>query len=218
MDGKLRGIYAAALFMGVSYFFVKDRGLAEPLSFAWKGAGVALLAVWCAGGSRSFDGWLIAGVMAFGALGDILIETAGAAAGALAFIAGHVLAITLYFRNRRPRATLCHQLLPALVVPLSVFIAITLVPPEKSVPVAVYACFVASMAAIAWSSRFSPTGVGIGAMMFLASDLLLFARMGPLARSSLPGLLIWPLYFAGQVLIASGVVRTLRTADIGKAL
>jgi uncharacterized membrane protein YhhN len=66
------------------------------------------------------------------------------------------------------------------------------------------------MAASAWISRFPRYLTGIGAMMFLGSDLLIFARLGPLAGSALPGLLIWPLYFAGQVLIAWGVTQTLK--------
>jgi uncharacterized membrane protein YhhN len=65
----------------------------------------------------------------------------------------------------------------------------------------------AAMAAAAWTSRFSRYSVGIGAMLFVASDLLIFARMGPLAQSQLPGMLIWPLYYAGQYLICFGVLR-----------
>ncbi len=43
---------------------------------AWKGAGVALLAVYAALKARNLDGWLICAVMAFGALGDVLLEAA----------------------------------------------------------------------------------------------------------------------------------------------
>jgi uncharacterized membrane protein YhhN len=46
---------------------------------------------------------LLVAVMAFGALGDVLLETSGMTVGALAFLAGHVVAIVLYLRNRRPR-------------------------------------------------------------------------------------------------------------------
>ena len=155
-------------------------------------------------------------VMAFGALGDVLLETSGLTTGALAFVVGHVLAMLLYFRNWRPHITFSQRLLAALVVPLSVFIAVTLVPPSYMVSITVYTVFVAGMAASAWTSRFPRYRVGLGAMMFLASDLLIFARIGPLATSPVPGVLIWPLYFGGQVLIAYGVVRTLRTTDIGK--
>ena len=46
--------------------------------------------------------------------------------------------------------------------------------------------------------------------MFLVSDLLIFARMGPMENSVIPELLIWPLYYFGQFMIATGIVRTLR--------
>ena len=76
--------------------------------------------------------------------------------------------------------------------------------------VALYALFVAAMAAAAWTSRFPRYLAGIGAMMFLASDLLIFARMGALAGVVWVGLAIWLLYYAGQLLIALGVARALR--------
>jgi uncharacterized membrane protein YhhN len=209
-NGTLRGIFAAALLAGVSFLGAHWLGVTGVLAIVWKGSGVALLALWCALQARSFDSQLIAAVMAFGALGDVLLETSGLTVGALAFVAGHVTAIFLYFRNGRPRITFSQCLLTALVVPLSVFIAVLLVGPKDMVPIAVYTFVVSGMAASAWISRFPRYRTGIGAMMFLASDLLIFARLGPLAGSALPGLLIWPLYFAGQVLIAWGVTQTLR--------
>ena len=209
MNGMARMVFWAAIVAGTSDYFAHDLGATGPLAIVWKGAGVTLLAIWCAMQARSRDGWLIVAVMAFGALGDVLLETAGLTAGALAFVAGHVLAILLYFRNWRPHLTFSQRVLAVLVVPLSVFIAASLVPPKDMIPIAVYALFVSGMAAYAWTSRFPRYRTGIGAMMFLASDLLIFARMGVLAESSLPGMLIWPLYFGGQVLIAWGVTRTL---------
>ena len=67
------------------------------------------------------------------------------------------------------------------------------------------------MAASAWTSSFPRYRVGLGAVMFVASDLLIFAHMGTLASSPLPGLLIWPLYYFGQFLICVGVIGELRT-------
>ena len=46
--------------------------------------------------------------------------------------------------------------------------------------------------------------------MFVISDLLIFSRMGPLANSAVPGLLIWPLYYIGQFLICTGVIGEMR--------
>ena len=57
-------------------------------------------------------------------------------------------------------------------------------------------------------SAFPRYRVGIGAVLFLASDLLLIAGRGPLEGQALPDALIWPLYYAGQFLIAVGAVQT----------
>jgi len=208
-SGKLHAVFAAALVAGATYYGAYWLAVTGSTAVAWKGSGVALIALWCALQARSADGWLIAAVMAFGSLGDVLLETSGLTIGALAFVAGHVLAMVLYFRNWRPHITFSQRLLAVLVVPLSVFIAAMLVGPKDMAPIAVYTFFVSGMAASAWTSRFPRYRTGIGAMMFLASDLLIFARMGLLAGPALPGLLIWPLYFGGQALIAWGVVRTL---------
>jgi uncharacterized membrane protein YhhN len=68
------------------------------------------------------------------------------------------------------------------------------------------------MAALAWKSRFSRQWVGIGALMFVVSDLLIFARSGPLEGQAWVGYAIWTLYFGGQLLIVLGVTRTLEEA------
>ena len=66
------------------------------------------------------------------------------------------------------------------------------------------------MASTAWMSHFPRYRVGIGAVLFVVSDWLIFSRMGPFDLGVLPHYLIWPLYFAGQFMIATGVVQTLR--------
>jgi uncharacterized membrane protein YhhN len=65
------------------------------------------------------------------------------------------------------------------------------------------------MAAAAWVSRFPRALTGLGALLFLVSDLLIFARAGPLRDVAWVGFAVWTFYFAGQLLIALGVTRTL---------
>ena len=79
---------------------------------------------------------------------------------------------------------------------------------------AVYALALGGMAAAAWSSSFPRYRVGLGAVLFVVSDLLIFARLGPLESSAIPGLLIWPLYYFGQFLICTGVISTLRGRQV----
>jgi hypothetical protein len=66
------------------------------------------------------------------------------------------------------------------------------------------------MASAAWMSHYPRYRVGTGAVLFVLSDWLIFARMGPYDLSPLTDLLIWPLYYAGQVMIATGIVQCLR--------
>lgn len=200
----------ASLVAGISYYFVQNSHLPGLYQIAWKGAGVALLAVWAFVRHPGTDARQIGVVMVFGALGDMLIEVS-LEAGAAAFLVGHVVAMWLYLRNWRPNITFSQRLLASLVVPVSVFVAVVSSPPAQQTVTAIYAFFVSGMAASAWTSRFPRYRTGIGAMMFLASDLLIFARMGPLATSPLPGLLIWPLYYFGQFLICTGVIGSLRS-------
>ena len=200
-------LYLAALLAGLTYWPASDLPFAPLLLTAWKGAGVGLLALWAGLRARDRDGWLLTGVMVFGAAGDVLLEAAGLQAGALAFLAGHVVAIVLYLRNRRAEAPwLWLMLAPAVVL------AAALLPDDRAAApgIALYSVGLGAMAAAALMSRFK--GAAIGAWMFVASDLLIFARLGPLADSFVPDLLIWPLYFAGQAIIAWDVDRGLRTA------
>ena len=79
--------------------------------------------------------------------------------------------------------------------------------------VALYALALGAMAASAWASVFPRYRVGAGAALFLLSDLLLFAEMGPLQGHIVPQVMVWPVYYLGQLLIAVGVAQTLRKRD-----
>ncbi len=199
----------ASLLAGISYYFFRDNAIPGLVLIAWKGAGVALLAAYAVASPKSTDRLAIAAVMAFGALGDILIEIR-LEAGAAAFLLGHLVAIRLYWRLRRPVLTSSQKCLAILLLAAIPLIA-WMLPAERSGALAVggYSAVLAGMVAAAWTSRFSRYKVGIGAMLFAVSDLLIFARMGPLATSDLPDLAIWPLYYVGQVLICTGVVAAL---------
>lgn len=201
-DKVTRLVLIAAILAGVSYVGSWSLDLPTAASIAWKGAGVALLALYAACRARSLDGWLLTCVMAFGALGDALLDAINLTAGAAAFAVGHLIAIALYLRNRRPSITASQNAL-ALVTLFGVpYLGWQL---TGAVEVAFYSTLLALMASTAWLSRFPRYRTGIGAMMFVASDLLIFARMDVLAGIAGIGLAIWTLYFAGQVLICLGI-------------
>ena len=194
-------IFLGALLLGASYWPASHVGWPLAPMLAWKGASVGLLALWAMLAARDRDGWLLANLLAFGALGDVVISAFGMVPGALAFLAGHVLAIQLYLTNRRKGGRLGVGI--ALIVPVFAYLI------TQDVGATVYALGLGGMAGTAWMSRFPREHVALGALLFVASDLLLFAHAGPLAGQDWPSWLIWPLYFAGQALIAYGVVQTL---------
>ncbi|MBP8246431.1 MAG: lysoplasmalogenase [Phenylobacterium sp.] len=207
-------ILALAILAGVSFLAANRFALPEAANIVWKGAGVALLALYAATRAKSLDGWLITAVMALGATGDVLLETHGLVTGAVAFLAGHLVAIGLYLRNRRPALERSQLLLAILIVPATVVGAYLLPADRAGAPgIAFYSAGLAIMAATAWISRFPRMGVGLGALMFVASDLLIFARSGPLEHNPWVGFAVWALYFAGQLRICLGVVRTLAKRD-----
>lgn len=204
-------VLAAAVLAASSYVAGWFLPIPDWVNVAWKGSGVALLAVYAALHAKRLDGWLLTLVMAFGALGDMLLETHGLIVGALAFLAGHLTATGLYLKNRRPTLGGADWLVAAAIV-VGVTVTAYLLPPDRAGAggVALYALGLSVMAATAWLSRFPRTLVAAGALMFAVSDLLIFLRTGRPALDILPiGLAVWGLYFAGQALIAVGVVRGL---------
>lgn len=198
----------ASLAAGVGFWLLKDCGLPGLYQIVLKGAGVALLAIYAFNRHKGHDANTIAAVMGFGALGDVLIEFR-LEAGAVAFLIGHLIAICLYWQHRRASPTRLQQAAALALLVLTPLASFQL----GGAMVALYALGLGGMAATAWLSSFSRYRVGLGAVMFVASDLLIFARMGLLAQSPLPGLLIWPLYYFGQFLICVGVVGELRRRE-----
>ena len=196
----------AAIMAATVYFFVRDWQIGELWLILLKGAGVGFLAIYALARHASADGRLLALVMALSALGDMLLELDFIWGGA-AFFASHLAAMSLYLRNLRENPAPSQKALAVALLVATPLVTWLLI---RDVEIALYALALGGMAACAWMSRFPRYRVGFGAVLFVVSDWLIFARMGPLATSDVPDLLIWPTYFAGQLLIATGVIQTLR--------
>ncbi|EGD58591.1 YhhN-like protein [Novosphingobium nitrogenifigens DSM 19370] len=198
MAGGSRVWLVASLICGLGYWYahaILSPGMAL---LVLKGGGVGALAIY-AGIRAEPDDRPIAVVLALGAVGDMLIEV-NLVAGALAFLAGHWLAVWFYLRHPRAGRGLNVMPLVMVLIPLMGW-------KLSRMPVtAIYSVGLAAMAGSAWASGFPRSRVALGAILFVTSDLLLFGRMGLLAGSPWTGDLIWPTYYFGQVLIALGVV------------
>lgn len=201
----------ASLAASTAYFFLRGGGLPGAYEIALKGSCVALLAVYALVRHGGADSRQIAAVMAFGALGDVAIEFK-LEAGAAAFLIGHLISIHLYLRHRRASLTISQKATALALLVLTPLVAVMLPDQREGILLlGIYASALGAMAAAAWTSSFPRYRVGIGAVLFTVSDLLIFSRFGLLAHSAIPGLLIWPFYYLGQFLICTGVVGELRS-------
>ena len=196
----------ASLVAAVAFYVLRDAAIGGVQLMLLKGAGVALLAVYALRRGSGTDGRLIALALALGAIGDMLIEISFTAGGG-AFFVGHLVAIALYLRNRRPDPS-PSQKLAALALLIATPVISWLL--SRDPGVTLYASGLGAMAATAWLSRFGRYRVGTGAVLFVVSDWLIFSRMSGLDLGQIPDLLIWPLYYFGQFMIATGVVQALR--------
>ncbi len=201
----------ASVAAAVAYYFLRDNPVGEGLwGLLLKGAGVALLAFYAflrvPHGKHRSDGLLLVGALALAAGGDVAIELDFRVGGAL-FAAAHVVAVALYLKNRHQRPSPTQKL-----IGLALLIATPLVSYVLSgqIDVAIYAAFLGVMASAAWMSHYPRYRVGTGAVLFVLSDWLIFARMGPIDLEPANTILIWPLYYAGQIMIATGIVQCLR--------
>jgi YhhN family len=205
----------AALLAGGSYCLPAWMGWQGAAVVAWKGSGVGLLAGWLFVIARRTPEATnrqipcrLAMVLALGALGDVLLAVFGLVVGAVAFAAGHLLAISTYLRaGVRREAHVDWRGLATWALP-SVAVTWGLLHGQPLAPAAMaYALLVGAMAGAAWQSAFPRQLTGLGAIAFLVSDWLIFAGQGLPAAGELARWGVWPLYFGGQALIAAGIAR-----------
>lgn len=172
-----------------------------------KGAGVGFLAVFAWVRHPEADAKVIAIVMALGALGDALLDLFFQV-GAGFFLLGHIVACVFYLRHRRSayRFSQLATAIALLVMTPAVSWLLT-----RDPLVMLYSVGLGAMAATAWASRFPRYRVGLGAVLFVVSDWLIFARIGIADAKLFADWLVWPIYYSGQFLIVTGVIQTLRS-------
>jgi uncharacterized membrane protein YhhN len=201
----------ASIAAATAFYFLRDNPIGEGTwGLLAKGASVGLLAIYVLvrvpHDRRGLDGVLLVVALLLAAAGDVAIELYFTVGGAF-FAAAHCVAVALYLRNRRQRMSPSQRMLGLGLLIGTPLISYLL---SDQIEIAIYAAFLGAMAAAAWLSRFPRYRVGTGAVLFVVSDWLIFSRMGRFDLGMLPDLLIWPTYYAGQVMIATGIVQCLR--------
>ena len=201
----------ASIAAATAYYFLRDNPVGEGTwGLLTKGASVGLLALYALlrvpHGRRGLDGVLLVIALALASAGDVAIELDFLVGGAF-FAAAHVVAVALYLRNRHARPSPVQKLIGLALLLATPAVSYLL---SGQPEIALYAAFLGAMASAAWMSHYPRYRVGTGAVLFVVSDWLIFSRLGAYDLAPLPDLLIWPLYYAGQVMIATGIVQCLR--------
>lgn len=208
-----RPILLASMVAALAFYGLRFSTVPEMWLIPVKGAAVGLLALYAFVRHGGPDARILGGAFVLAALGDMAIE-ADTAAGALFFVGFHAAAIALFLRHPREERTASQKAAAAAMLVLTPAI-FWLLPADRAdaMLAALYGVALGGMAACAWLSAFSRYRVGVGALLFLVSDLLIVAQLGPLMGEPIAQWLIWPLYYLGQLMICIGVVQRLRRAE-----
>jgi uncharacterized membrane protein YhhN len=200
---------AAAL----AFFYLRFAPLPGYFLIPLKGSAVALLSAYAFLRHSSPDAKMLGWALAAASLGDMAMEL-DRTIGGLFFLLFHAFTIGLFLRHRRSQLAPTQSWVVGLTLVFTPIVAWLLpVDREAAWQVGLYGAALGGMAAAAWASTFPRYRVGAGAMLFLVSDLLIFAEMGPLDEHFLPRYMVWPLYYLGVLLITTGVIETLRKRE-----
>lgn len=201
----------ASLAAAVLFCALRLTTLPEIWLVALPGLATGFLALYAWLQKAGRDGRHLAAMMGVAAVRDVVFQI-DLAVSALVFFAYHMLAMALYLRYVRVHTT-ATQKAAALAMLLVTPVLVWLLPADRALAplVGLYGLALGGMASCAWMSAFPRYRVGIGAVLILASDLVVVAGIGPLMGQQVPDVLAWPLYYVGQLLIAVGVMQTLRS-------
>lgn len=173
-----------------------------------KTASTGLLAL--AGAMLGAPGWIVAG-LALGALGDLALARPGTTAflaGMVAFALGHLAYAAEFWARAEGGGVLAWALIAATAAMVA-GCALWLAPRAGALvwPVRVYGLVIGIMVALA--ALGGPGLVLLGALAFMASDLILAIRMFVLvdpAQKLRAARVLWPVYWASQALILAGTL------------
>lgn len=207
-------VLVAAVLIGVTHVLTWAISIDPVLTVLWKGCSVGALALYAALNAKDKNGWLLAFVLALSAMSDVLIVTIGSTPGGIAFMVADIFAIFLYARNLKTSFWDVKTWAPLFIIPLASLFGYFIVKDRnEALNIAIFILPLATMAAFAWLSKFPRHFVAVGATMILMSDLLIFARQGPLDGVPSLSYVVWLSYFIGEVLVTVGVVSRLNHSD-----
>jgi len=205
---------AASVLAAATYYFVWNNPVGGLWLILLKGAGVGFLTIYALRRTSGIDGALLVLTLALAAAADMVLEVNFRMGGAV-FLLSHLIACGLYWRRRELPIAPLDRAIAAGLLGVTIFVSYAV---SGNPLIAIYAVGLGAMAAFAWISAFPKSRVGFGAVLFIISDWLIFARNGPFDPGAFSDAFVWPSYYVGQLLIATGVVQTLRTQRGGHSL
>ena len=194
----------------LAFWILRATSFPELYLVPLKGFATLMLATYAFVRHKGPSARLLGMALVVAALGDMALEADRTIGGALFFLF-HVMLVGLFLRHRRQRLAPTQTALVALLLLATPVIAY-LLPVDRvlSMQTALYGLALGAMAAAAWASSFPRYRVGMGAMLFWLSDMLIFAQFGPLMDSEIARQAVYPIYFVGQIMICTGIIQTLR--------
>lgn len=200
-----------SLIFGLTYPLNILMNLPDLIIILWKMGAVGSLALYALRNHSHGYFLILSAFLVFYALGDGLVEF-DLLWGGISFVIGHFIAIFLYSRHRRETLTRSQKTLAMAIIifaPLLAWLFAAEATGESGVDALIYGLILAVMAAMAWTSAFPRYRTGFGAILFIASDLLLFTSIG-ISDSIILSLAVWYSYYFGVFLITTGIVQTMR--------
>ena len=167
-------------------------------------------------GAGSAGTWLVGAALVAHSAGDLAIEAGPFLAALAAFGAGHALYAAAFVGARKRweavggGAKLGLGLL-ALAAGIALPRLLAAAPPELGAAIVIYALLLLAMAGLAQVTGRGQPALALGALGYVAADLLLAFDLfvSPLGAART---LVWPLYWGGQAAIALGWSRGEGTA------
>lgn len=173
-----------------------------------------LAVVAAAGLAYSRGAQLTALGLAFGSLGDVALAVDPQALllyGMAAFALGHVVYIAAWLPDRVPWRDVSTgrrgMLLAAVLLAVAMLAVLRpFIPGPLFAPVVGYMLLLVAMTGAGLAAKRASPMLATGAVLFLLSDAVLAVRlfMLPTAQGAWLDLVVWPLYYGGQLLIAIG--------------
>lgn len=190
---------------GIAFHSLAD--LPALILVPWKGACTLGLALSVAAARQGRAGSIVAGALTISAIADMLLAAGSMIASGVLFSLSHLIAISVFWQRRDRSASLVRRV-AAGMVPVTSFALSLLAIRGTGLPIyfALYPLLSGIMAATAIVSRFPVWLCGLGAVIFICSDVLVVAWLGVLGRDPSLGFLTWLTYFAGYAMIARGAV------------